>query len=51
MTDINIRPLQLLLTQLPNDGKWTRTRRNAWLRAWAASVNLLFEIDEEAEHD
>lgn len=35
-----------LIHQLPRDAKWTQARRDRWIQALTASVDLLVEIDE-----
>ncbi len=38
--------LQVLLGQLPAEGKWTQKRRDQWLGAVTANVDLLIDITE-----
>jgi hypothetical protein len=38
--------LQVLLSQLPPEGKWTQKRRDQWLGAVTANVDLLVDISE-----
>ena len=38
--------LQVLLSQLPIEGKWSKKRRDQWLGAVTANVDLLVEISE-----
>jgi hypothetical protein len=33
-----------LLKQLPPDGKWTKARRDKWIQAMTASVDLLVDV-------
>ena len=45
--------LQVLLSQLPTEGKWTQKRRDQWLGAVTASIDLLVdisELDNEKQH-
>jgi Family of unknown function (DUF5343) len=42
-----IRLLQGLLQQLPSNQKWTQGRRDRWLRAFTASIDLLIIIESE----
>lgn len=37
--------LQGLLQQLPGDKKWTQDRRDRWLQAFTASIDLLIDIE------
>jgi len=39
--------LQGLLEQLPSNKKWTQGRRDRWLQAFTASVDLLIDIEAE----
>ncbi len=39
--------LQGLLQQLPSNKKWTQERRDRWLQAFTASVDLLIDIEPE----
>lgn len=39
--------LQGLLQQLPSDKKWTQERRDRWLQAFTANVDLLIDIEPE----
>ncbi len=39
--------LQGLLQQLPESRKWTQDRRDRWLQAFTASIDLLIDIDTE----
>ena len=41
------RLLNVLLQQLPRDGRWTNDRRDRWLQAIAASVDLVVEVEED----
>ena len=38
------RLINALLQQLPHAGTWTKLRRDLWLQAVAASVDLVVEI-------
>jgi hypothetical protein len=40
--------LQGLLQQLPSNKKWTQERRDRWLQAFTANVDLLFDIEPES---
>jgi Family of unknown function (DUF5343) len=42
------RLLSALIQQLPRDGKWTGTRRDRWLQAFTANIDLLVEVVEPA---
>jgi hypothetical protein len=39
--------LQGLLQQLPSNKKWTQERRDRWLQAFTANVDLLIDIESE----
>jgi len=39
--------LQGLLQQLPSDKKWSQGRRERWLQAFTASVDLLIDVEAE----
>lgn len=41
------RLLSALIQQLPKDGKWTQGRRDRWLQAFTANIDLLVEVDNE----
>jgi ABC-type sulfate transport system substrate-binding protein len=41
------RLLAALMQQLPKDGKWSKARRDRWIQAISASVDLLVEITVE----
>jgi len=43
----DFRLVAAVMQQLPKDGKWTRARREKWIQAVTASVDLLVEITEE----
>ena len=43
------RLISALIQQLPRDGGWTSERRERWLQALTAAVDLLFVVQEEAE--
>lgn len=43
--------LQELLQQLPPDKKWTQEKRNRWLQAFTASVDLLVDIKADGRED
>ncbi len=36
-----------LIHQLPKDGQWTQSRRDRWVQALTANLDLLVEIEEE----
>jgi Family of unknown function (DUF5343) len=40
------RLLSALIQQLPRDGTWTQARRDRWLQAFTANIDLLVEVDE-----
>jgi hypothetical protein len=42
------RLLSALIQQLPRDGKWTQSRRDRWLQAFTANIDLLVEIANES---
>lgn len=44
------RLLVTLLDQLPTEGRWTRERRDRWLQAVTANLDLLVEIIEPSSH-
>jgi hypothetical protein len=33
------------MQQLPKDGRWTQARRDRWIAAFEANVDLLVEIE------
>jgi len=41
------RLISAVMQQLPKDGRWTKARRDRWIQAVAASVDLLVEVTEE----
>jgi len=41
--------LQGLLQQLPPNKKWTQERRERWIQAFTASIDLLIDIEQEVE--
>jgi len=41
------RLVAALMQQLPKDGKWTRERRDRWVQALSASVDLLVEVTDK----
>ena len=43
--------LQGLLQQLPIDRKWTQEKRDRWLQAFTASIDLLIDIEQERRGD
>lgn len=46
--EVDYRPMQLLYRELPRDGRWTTVRRDKWLAAVKATIELLTEtMDEE----
>ena len=42
------RLISAVMQQLPKDGKWTKARRDRWLEAVAANVDLLVEMIDES---
>lgn len=42
------RLLSALIQQLPRDGKWTQGRRDRWLQAFTANIDLLVEVADES---
>ena len=47
MDTADYRVISSLMQQLPNDGKWTRSRRDRWVEAMAKAIDFLTEIVEE----
>jgi hypothetical protein len=45
------RLLSALIQQLPRDGKWTERRRDRWLQAFTANIDLLIEVASEPTVD
>jgi hypothetical protein len=45
---IDLRLLSALFQQLPKEGRWTKARREKWLQAVTATVDLLIEAEGEA---
>lgn len=43
------RLLAQLIQQLPRDGRWTTTRREKWIQAVTATVDLLVTLNDEGE--
>lgn len=43
--------LQGLLQQLPGDRKWTQEKRDRWLQAFTASIDLLIDVEQEHRKD
>src|SRR5439155_5885572 len=43
------RLLSALIQQLPKDAKWSKSRRDRWVQAMTAGVDLLIEITEEGK--
>lgn len=41
------RLLSALIQQLPKDGKWTQNRRDRWLQAFTANIDLLVEVTDD----
>lgn len=47
---VDYRLISALMQQLPKDGKWTRDKRDKWVGAMTAGVDLLTEVvDEETQ--
>lgn len=44
---INKEPVWGITRTLPKDGKWTQKKRDAWLNAIAAAVDLVVEVKGE----
>ncbi len=42
-------PIEAVLRQLPQGRRWTRERRDAWVAAMTSLVDLLYEVDADAE--
>src|SRR2546427_578312 len=40
------RLVQAVIQQLPREPRWTAAKRDRWLKAMSAAVDLVFEIDE-----
>lgn len=49
--DLEYTLLQGLLQQLPSNKKWTQERRDRWLQAFTASVDLLIDIEANGRED
>ncbi|MCH8009446.1 MAG: DUF5343 domain-containing protein [Chloroflexi bacterium] len=45
----DLRLLSGLMQQLPKDGKWTQERRDRWLQAMAANVDVIVQLAEPEE--
>jgi hypothetical protein len=41
------RLLSALIQQLPKDSKWTQARRDRWIQAFTANIDLLVEVGNE----
>lgn len=46
---IDFRLVSALMQQLPKDGKWTKAKRDKWVEAVSASIDLLTDIIEKEE--
>ena len=46
---LDYRLISAVMQQLPNDGKWTAGRRERWVQAVTATVDLMVEIVDEQE--
>ncbi len=44
-----VSPIEAVLRQLPTGRRWTKERRDAWITAMTSFVDLLYEIDADAE--
>ena len=47
----DFRLLSALMQQLPKSGKWSKERRDKWIQAMSAGVDLLVEIEEDKGTD
>jgi hypothetical protein len=45
---IDLRLLSALIQQLPKDGRWSKARREKWIQAVTATVDLLIEADGDS---
>lgn len=43
---LDLRLVSGLIQQLPREGRWTAARRDRWIQAMTATVDLLIELDE-----
>ncbi|MDE2939714.1 MAG: DUF5343 domain-containing protein [Chloroflexota bacterium] len=50
-TIIDYRLISAIVNQLPGDGKWSSIRRERWLSAMTAAVDLIVELEEESAED
>ena len=46
---LDYRLISAVMQQLPSDGKWTARRRERWVQAVKATVDLMVEVIEEQE--
>jgi len=46
---LNLQLLSGLMQQLPKDGKWTQERRDRWLQAMAANVDVIVQLVEQED--
>ena len=46
---LDLRLLSGLMQQLPKDGRWTQERRDRWLQAMAANLDLIVAVADEQE--
>ena len=44
---VDYRLLSALIQQLPRDGRWTQERRDKWISALTANVDLMIEVTKE----
>lgn len=44
-----VSPIEAVLRQLPPGRRWTKERRDAWITAMTSFVDLLYEVDADAE--
>ncbi len=47
---LDLRLLSGLMQQLPKDGKWTQARRDRWLQAMAANLDVIVQVAEQDQN-
>ncbi len=50
-TGLDLRLLSGLIQQLPKDGNWTQARRDRWLKAMAANVDLIVTVVDRVDEE
>lgn len=45
---IDYQAISAIIQQLPKDARWTSDRRERWLKAMSATIDLLIDVDEPA---